>query len=167
MNLQDLKEMSAFRNDTEKAPRPTADVAILNMRFYAKELLQNYSDYLAADVNSRLATVLLDAMKCNLNDYVQTFVDVASIIAFTPSLTLKSLVTETVTKLKLTGSERAWAEFLVRRNEMIYDYLSRDFLNGELCAALKQHSSAVMTLVECLEREIRMQNLQDVRVRRR
>lgn len=168
VNLQDLKKMTAFDADdpSNDSKRYIAYNAITNMMYYAKELTQNYNDYENTDRNSRNSIVLFSAIRDNLNNYVQTFMDCVIVLCDCPSTTLRGLVTSFLSTYNLSNDLECWVQFLVRRNDLIHDYLSYDFLNEELYNALVNYNKCVIELAQFIQKELQRNNLMEVKIRK-
>lgn len=168
MNIQDLRKINSFKSADESndTRRYTAGNAAVNMLFYAKELFRNFEDYEKADKNSRIAQVLFSAIRDNLNNYVQAFMDCAIVLCDSSSTTLRSLIRSFLSEYEMLGDMKSWVEFLIRRNDLIHDYLSYDFLNDELYNALLNYSDCVIELADFIQRELKNKGLLDTKVRR-
>ena len=107
--------MTAFDadNPSNDSKRYIAYNAITNMMYYAKELTQNYNDYENTDRNSRNSIVLFSAIRDNLNNYVQTFMDCVIVLCDCPSTTLRGLVTSFLSTYKLSNDLECWVQFFV------------------------------------------------------
>lgn len=168
MNLSDLRKSDAFSNsdDSKDARRYTAYNAVTNMIYYARELIQNYNEYESADKNSRYAHIVFSAIRDNLNNYVQTFMDCAIVLCETPSGTLRGLIRAFLSQYSLDNNIRSWVEFLIRRNDLIHDYLSYDFLNDELYSALVNYNQCILELAQFINQELQEKNLLEVKIRK-
>ena len=168
MNIQDLRKINSFKSadESKDTRRYTAGNAAVNMLFYAKELFRNFEDYEKADKNSRIAQVLFSAIRDNLNNYVQAFMDCAIVLCDSSSTTLRSLIRSFLSEYEMLGDMKSWVEFLIRRHDLIHDYLSYDFLNDELYNALLNYSDCVIELADFIQRELKNKGLLDTKVRR-
>lgn len=136
------------------------------MIYYARELIQNYNEYESADKNSRYAHIVFSAIRDNLNNYVQTFMDCAIVLCETPSGTLRGLIRAFLSQYSLDNNTRSWVEFLIRRNDLIHDYLSYDFLNDELYSALVNYNQCILELAQFVNQELQEKNLLEVKIRK-
>lgn len=168
MNLNDLRKITAFDNDRDvkEEQRYTAYKAAVNMQFYAKEMLQNYNDFEQTDRTSRLSAVLFSAIRDNLNNYVQTFMDCVLVLCDNLSTTLRGLITSFTSTYDLDNDVEHWVQFLLRRNNLVYDYLSFDFLNEELYNALLNYNSCITRLSEFIMDELKKKDLLEVKIQK-
>ena len=167
MNLNELQHSSVFSSEEKEQTSYTAKNAIVNMRFYAKELIRDFKDFQELEASGRLATVTFNSIRANMNDYVQTFVDAVSALCYNPANSLRSLVRSFTSEYDLNTELNAWVEFLIRRNDLIHDYLGRDFLNEELYNALLNYEDCVIELVDFIEAGLKSKNLLNVKVHKR
>ena len=113
-----------------------------------------------------MAQVLFSAIRDNLNNYVQTFMDCVIVLCDSPSGTIRSLIRSFLFKYELDEDMRSWVEFLIRRNDLIHDYLSYDFLNEELYNALLNYSQCALKLAQFISQEMQHRNLLEVKIRK-
>lgn len=59
MQLNELRKSSVFNAPEKKRPAEyTAQIAVINMRFYAKKIVSNFENYQRMDPSSEMAEVL-------------------------------------------------------------------------------------------------------------
>lgn len=167
MNIGEMQCSSVFSNNEKEKVSYTAGNAVINMRFYARKLTRDFDDYQTLDKSDKYAIITFDAIRANMNDYVQTFIDAVSALCYSPANSLRSLVRSFTSEYDLSRELNAWVEFLVRRNDLIHDYLGRDFLNEELYNALFNYEDCVMELVDFIENELKEKGLLNVKVHRK
>lgn len=167
MNLNELQRSSIFSSKEKEQTGCTAKSSIVNMRFYAKELISNFKYFQELDASGRLAVITFDAIRANVNDYLYSFVDAVSALCYNPANSIKSLVRSFTSEYGLNTELKAWVEFLVRRNDLIHDCFGRVFLNEELYNALLNYEDCVIELVDFIESELKSKNLLDVKVHKR
>lgn len=164
MNIGELQRSDIFSHNEKEKHSYTAGNAVINMRFYAKELLRDFEDYQRIDKSDRQSVTTFNSIRANMNDYVQTFIDAVSALCYSPANSLRSLIRSFTSKYDLNRELNGWVEFLVRRNDLIHDYLGKEFLKEELYNALLNYEDCVMELVDFIEAELKSKNLLDVRV---
>lgn len=166
MNLGDLRKCNAFSTEHNDSQRYIAQNATTNMIFFAKEIVKCFEEYEQTDRNSRLSYLLFSTIRDNLNGYVQTFMDCVIVLCDSPTSTLRGLIRFFLSQYDLDADTKSWVEFLIRRNDLVHDYLSYDFLNEELYNALLNYNSCVVKLAEFIRSEIQCKNLMEVKIRK-
>ena len=159
MNISDLKGLSSFKQNTSNVGhRFLAEDAIANMSYYGNRILEAF-DYISVNGDNSLeGQLIFDSIKGNLNDYVQAFIDIVSVLFVNDRSTKMQKISslrQTIRYFEASYIDysdecRHWLEFLQRRNELVHEYYNYEFLNEELKRALTNYSSGIMELVEYL-----------------
>lgn len=58
MQLNELRKSSVFNAPEKRPAEYTAQIAVINMRFYAKKIVSNFENYQRMDPSSEMAEVL-------------------------------------------------------------------------------------------------------------
>lgn len=167
MQLRELRQSSAFSAPKERSAEYTAQVAVINMKFYAKKIVSNFENYERVDPSSEMAEVFTDAIQCNLNNYVQTFIDAVSALCNTPVHSLRGLIQAFITEFELHDDMLSWVKFLIRRNDLIHDYLGLDFLLTEMRNSIAAYKDCILVLPDFIEENLASKQALNVKVHKR
>ena len=155
-----LDQTEALQQKSKKTDRLTVNIALDSMRRDAERILYAIDKMRKLDENSADYQMSLDSSKFCINEYVQAFVDVVSVIYINcekgsniHTESLRSVIRFfTSYGFQYSADCGKWIEFLIRRNDLVHEYYNYEFLNEELKSSLVTYEDCIMELIGVLDK---------------
>lgn len=158
MNLKELKAFSG-ENITEIKPRYTLQDSLTSMGVFANGILEafDYTRNHFEEKNMLTYKFALDSIKVNVTDYTEAFLQSMIVIANADSdsrynqlSTLRAVIRYFTSYCEVPESCQRWVEYLQKRNELVHEYNSYEFMTDELYSAVLNHVDDIVFLVDYL-----------------
>lgn len=114
-----------------------------------------------------MATIMLDAIKNNFNDYAQIFLDLVLVVCEDYAVnSLNSAVRAFISKFEPDEPELSFVNFLNERNSIVHEYYNREFLEERIRSLLSNYMDGALGVVTIFEKYVTKNHLADVKIRK-